>query len=400
MRTLTLTLLAWVALSVQAHAQQPAPYFPDVPRVQLVLSEPGQPVYSRFGHIAIRVIGPGTHDRVFNFGITNFKRKGYLADFLEGRVIFWGKIRPWAKTLRRMKRQDRTVKVYPVHLTTPQVKALIPLLERAMLKEHREYFYDIFRDNCATRIRDLIDQITDGAIKTALGEKDSGLTFRDDVRRGLASLPALLFFTEWMTGPSLDEPRTSWEMGYRPAWLIDSMREVTVQIKGKPTPLVGDPEVIYTREAPSVETGWPQKGQALLAFIGVIWLLIGVLAPRLSRRWRGALMILWLLPAIFFGLFLEVMVVASSAIDLQSNALLAVFLSLDLWLLWPAFRLFRRQPVRAERAIRGYLWLRLGVSVAVLVVGLIWAQAGGPLAPRLMALAGLWMLIRAIGDRR
>ncbi|MFN3199101.1 MAG: DUF4105 domain-containing protein [Bradymonadia bacterium] len=391
MLKISLALLCFLTVAAPAQAQQPTA---GELQVQLVLAEPGDLIYSRYGHVAIRVIGPGM-DTVFNFGVTNFKRKGYVKDFLTGRVIFWGKTRNWERTKAKTLKEDRTLKLFPVNLTQPQARALLARLQKAMQPEHREYYYDTFRKNCSTILRDELDISTKGAVTEQLQAMDSGLSFRDDVRVAFAEMPGLLAGCEIVPGPELDAPRTAWEMTYRPAYLTDALQKVMIERDGKQIPLVGPAKVIYTRQGDDPLPGWPHVGQAWISGIAAFFALLAFLAWRGGWRLKGALLLVWLLPAILLGALLEVVAVGTDWPDMQRNALVAVFVSLDLWLLWPVISLMRRRASPVLRWARGYLKVRLAVTVFIVLVGLFWPALGGPLPIRAFALAGLMLALGA-----
>lgn len=386
-----LALLLICGLSGVSHSQPPS----EPLRAQLVLAEPGDLIYSRFGHVALRILGPGGYDQVFNFGVTNFKRAGYIQDFLEGRVIFWGKARGWKATADRTLREDRTLKVFPLNLTQPQIRALHQRLQRAMTPEHREYYYDTFRKNCSTILRDELDVSTEGAVAAQLKAMDSGLSFRDDVRVAFAELPGLLALCEIVPGPELDAPRSAWEMTYRPAYLTDVLQKVMIERDGAQVPLLGPAETLYTREGDDPLPGWPQIGQAWIFGVAAFFGLLAIIAWRKGPRARGAALLVWLPVATLLGLLLEIVAVGTSWPDMQNNALIAVFVSLDLWLIWPAISLLRGRQRRILRWAWRYSQIRLGLSAAIILIGLFWPALGGPLAARALALAGLTLALGA-----
>ena len=95
-------------------------------------------------------------------------------------------------------------------------------------RERRDYIYDTFRENCATRLRDYLDTYTGGAVYAALAPIVTEHTFRDDVRRAYAGLVPLLLPTEVVPGVELDRPRSLWEQAYLPAALMDGLGMVLV----------------------------------------------------------------------------------------------------------------------------------------------------------------------------
>ncbi len=367
------------------------------PRVELLVMGPGDSFYERYGHAALRVIdGPGDADRVFNFGITNFKRPNYMADFLGGRVRFWGNVKTWDYTLARYKREDRTLRRLPLNLTDEQVARLVQKLDWMVLPENREYVYDTFRDNCATRIRDYLDEVTDGAVRQALFDVPSGRSFHDDVRVGFANLPELLLPLELVPGPEMDAPRTLWEMTYHPETLGAAMQRVPL-----PTgPLVGPEVVEYTRQKPDPLAGWPHWGQALLWGLAAATAGLGWRLRRASARARAAWAFAWFVPTALFGALLVFVHFWSDWPDMRRNWLMAGFFVGDLWLVAPLWRMWRRRAESGGSVVASYLKVRLALMAAITLLGLFVAPLHGNLPPRALALAGLFLGLACLAPAR
>jgi hypothetical protein len=365
------------------------------PRVELLVMGPGDGFYERYGHAALRVIGPGDQDRVFNFGITSFDRPNYMQDFLGGRVKFWGNVKTWDYTINRYRKEDRTLWRLPLALTDAQVDALVAKLEWAVQPENSAYVYDTFRDNCATRIRDYLDLVTNGAVKAAVGAVATGRSFHDDVRVAFANLPHLLLPLELVPGVEMDAPRTLWEMSYHPETLGRAMRQVTVTVDGVARPLAGDPITEYERKAPDPLTWWPHWGEALLLVLAAGVGLAGWRLGRMPSRRRGAYLLVWAVPGALFGTLLVFVHCWSDWPDMRNNWLWAGFFAGDLWLAWPAIRLWRGAEAGGDAAA-SYLKVRLALAAAVTALGPFVPMLHGNLPPRLLALAGVYLCLRCV----
>ena len=88
--------------------------------------------------------------------------------------------------------------------------------------ENKYYVFDYYRDNCATRIRDLIDRATAGALARA-STGGAEMTWRQHTERLSAEdLPVFLGLYVAM-GPVIDRPITEWEEMFLPAKLADGV---------------------------------------------------------------------------------------------------------------------------------------------------------------------------------
>jgi hypothetical protein len=379
---LPLTLLA-ITLAAPPTAEPPA--------FELIVVGEGDGVYARFGHAAFRAVDPKAKlDHVFNFGVTNFKRPNYIRDFLTGQVRFWGNVKPWGRTLERHRRRDRTVWRYPMHLTREERAALHARLRRDVQPEHREYVYDTFRENCATRLRDYLDDVTDGLVHRSLEGAPLGGSYRDDVRRAFAKMPPLLLLTEIIPGVPLDAPRTVWEHMYHPVKLGAALAQVK---RADGRPLLGTPIVEYQRAGAPPLSGWPHRGQLFLVLWAAGVFVIARQLRHVGRRARALLAGGWAVFSGLLGVVLEVVAFGTVWPDMQQNTLVAGFVSLDLLLLAPAARMMLGRLEFAGPWVRRYLDVRLWLLVALIGLGLVYPQTfGGPLPPRLLALAGVFLL--------
>lgn len=390
-----LTALVLVCLGAGvSRAQAPAPR-PDR-QVELLIFGPGDDVFGRYGHAGIRVVGPGTADRVFNFGITDWTKPNYIQDFLTGRVRFWGNAKPWERSRQSYVKWDRTILRYPLALAPPEVDRIVSRMEHDVEPEHREYVYDTFRDNCATRLRDYIDDATGGAVRRSVENEPLGPSYREDVRVAFAAFPSLLILTEIIPGLPLDAPRTTWERMYLPSVLGEAMTRVTLTRDGRTVPLTGQPIVDRVRTGPEPLTGWPDLGQAILCGVALLLAGAGVALRRATPRRRARVALVWWSVAALTTTVLTVVAVGTIWPDMQENWLLLALPPTDLLLAWPLVRVARGRSVPAARLVRGYLLVRVVTTLVLTGLAPAVALFAGPVPPRLAALAGLWLFALAL----
>lgn len=381
-------VLVWLAAGAALAAER---------RVELLVFGPGDDVFGRYGHAALRVVGPGTTDRVFNFGITDWTKPNYIRDFLTGRVRFWGNVKPWERARKSYVKWDRTIVRYPLDLTQDEVDGLVARMEHDVLPEYREYVYDTFRDNCATRLRDYLDTATAGAVRRSLADDPPGPSYREDVRVAFAAYPGLLLLTEIIPGLPLDAPRSTWERMYRPAVLGDAIARVRVTRGGVSRPLTPGPIVDRQRDGPEPLTGWPNLGQVIIGAVAALLLgWVAAVRKRPARARATVAMVLWA-PAVALSLLLTVVAVGTIWPDMQQNWLLLALPPTDLALL-PALRAVRAgRPAQFAGAVRAYLMFRAVSSLALAGLAPVVDLFAGPLPPRLLALAVVAALWSALG---
>ncbi len=364
------------------------------PEVELLTMGAGDDVFASFGHAALRVREAGREGKVYNYGYTRFEDPHLVLDFLRGRASFWVGRQSFRAALDDYRSEDRSVYRQPLALGEAERAELARLLEENLRPEHRHYRYHHFADNCATRLRDLIDRASGGALRRRLVGRPTGTSFRALCREGFANRLGVVLLGELLLGRELDRPIDAWQGSFLPRILAEELRGVT----RAGVPLAGPPEPLYLRRARPPGAGLdPRRGLHLLSAIvaGALVLAAGlVLALRRRRRAAGLL----LLPLALGSGLSACLVYALVALtlghlpELSGNENLLHLWPTDLALVAVALR-FLRGRFFAGRLLRGYALLRTGIAALSLV-----AQAAGllvqPLPPVVWSLGlGLALVV-------
>jgi hypothetical protein len=107
--------------------------------------------------------------------------------------------------------------MYTLDLPPEKRMEVMDFAEENILPENCDYFYHHFKDNCSTRIRDIIDLATDGQFKEQYGEAQGRFTLRQQVRRHTWFSPAADWILNFWMGQDIDLPLTVWEDMFLPA---------------------------------------------------------------------------------------------------------------------------------------------------------------------------------------
>src|SRR4051812_20767419 len=214
-RWLQLALLVGCTLGVagSAHAQAPSPV-PPAPKVSVITFGPGDETFSKFGHDAILLSDPRQppqrRELVFNYGTFRFDSPWLIIDFLKGKLSYWLSASSLQPTLAAYRRANRSVSVQELNLSPEAANALSAFLYENVKPENAYYRYDYYRDNCATRIRDVVDRFL-GHRLAAASHGPAPLTYREHTRRLTVASPYLFFALDLAMGPLIDQPVTEWE---------------------------------------------------------------------------------------------------------------------------------------------------------------------------------------------
>lgn len=249
-------------------------------RVWLITIGPGDAIWERFGHNAIRLLDTSTgYDVSYNWGIFDFQQEDFVPRFLRGEMLYM--MAPFATEpmIEMYRAAGREVIAQELALTPAEKLELRDFAERNALPGNREYFYDYFLDNCSTRVRDLLDQVLGGAIFSRFGTEPTGTSYRDHTRRLTQPDPALYTGMDILLGSPGDQPITVWAEMFLPMTLRDAIRDLRVADgEGGTRPLVISEDLLaearVADEPERAPTWWPWYllvgllGGAAFVFLG------------------------------------------------------------------------------------------------------------------------------------
>ncbi|MBO4586744.1 MAG: DUF4105 domain-containing protein [Bacteroidales bacterium] len=119
---------------------------------------PGDDFYTTFGHSAIRICDTAKGiDLVYNYGTFDFNTPHFYWKFMRGQLDYMLGRSSFEGFMEEYIYYGRAVWEQRLNFTPREVCNLFLLLEQNYLPEYRHYRYDFFRDNCATRVRDMVE---------------------------------------------------------------------------------------------------------------------------------------------------------------------------------------------------------------------------------------------------
>ena len=125
--------------------------------ISLLTFGPGDHPFSKFGHQALLV---EDHERgtrlVYNYGTFSFTSVWLVPKFLLGKYRYWLSVQPLERTIDAYAAENRSMVVQRLRLTAQQKRNVADFLSWNARDENKYYVFDYYRDNCATRLRDLI----------------------------------------------------------------------------------------------------------------------------------------------------------------------------------------------------------------------------------------------------
>lgn len=391
-RALAGAVLAAVSVSARAQSTAMAPLASTSATGRYLVSVltfgPGDAIFERYGHNAIRVRDRVTgSDLAYNWGMFSFDDPGFLRRFLSGETRYWVAAFPSQPLIAAYQERDRATEEQVLALTPTQAEALALAVTRNALPENREYRYDYFRDNCSTRVRDALDVALGGILRPQFTALQTDLTYRSESRRLSAPDPFAQAGIELALGPMADTRMTAWETMFIPMRLRDHLRSVTVATAAGPVPLVAAETVHYVARRP-VERAEP--GGLVLGPLGPVlamWgLLLIPLTPTMRRRSRIPAAILtggWFTLTGLVGVLLLGMWLGSAHVFWYRNLTLLLASPVALIVAIPAAR-----AILAGQAPRWVRTLLLLIAAQSMLALLLWPIVAQRLAGPLLLLLG------------
>ena len=132
-------------------------------------------LYSAFGHSGIRYIDKKNNiDHFYNYGIFDFNQPNFYLNFLNGKLLYMVAKYDYRTAEKNYINEDRYIKEQVLDLNESEKILLYNILEQNIRPENRTYLYNYVYDNCATKIRDVLDNVYGGSLSfTSEPEKKS-----------------------------------------------------------------------------------------------------------------------------------------------------------------------------------------------------------------------------------
>jgi len=179
---------------------------------------PGDELYFWWGHIALIIEDSDTgSSRFYDYGLFSFENENFFYNFAFGRLLYSCEVSPSEWNTARYINTNRDIFIYTLDIPPEKCIEVRNFAETNVLPENRDYYYHHFRDNCSTRIRDIIDLATNGQFKEQYEQERSRFTLREHVRRHTWFSPAADWFLNFLMGQNIDVPITVWDDMFLPA---------------------------------------------------------------------------------------------------------------------------------------------------------------------------------------
>ena len=272
--------------------------------LKIAVMGPGNEFYFWFGHIGLVVEDKASgQSRFFDWGVFSFDNENFFVNFAYGRLLYSCMVSRAEANYKNYVYHNRSITLYTLDLPADKKEEILRFAENNVLPENRDYYYHHFRDNCATKIRDILDMAVDGKFRAEFGEAPGRFTYRQHVRRHTWFSPFMDWICNFWMGQDIDKPIKVWDEMFLPSEIALRMKDFRYTgPDGTERPLVSGVEIINSSSTrPAVldkpRLQWPRELFASLLFSALLVFLY------LLRGKRKAFKVFMGLLQSFFGLF-------------------------------------------------------------------------------------------------
>lgn len=199
--------------------------------VSLITCSPGSEVWANYGHTALRIQdrSSGT-DVTFNYGLFSFDTPHFIWRFCTGQTDYCVGASETKYFLQEYERENRQVTEQVLDLPQQDKLMLWSSLVENCRPENRFYRYNFFYDNCATRVRMMVERSSSSAVRYDFDSPYSNL--RDILNHYTADYAWTGFGISMLLGPEADSPASLRVQMFAPEIMQQAFAGATVD--GRP----------------------------------------------------------------------------------------------------------------------------------------------------------------------
>ena len=263
--------------------------------VSVITCQPGREIYELCGHEAIRVRGIMNGvpmDSVWNYGIFDFAQPNFVYRFVKGETDYRVAGYPFSWFMPEYVEAGRGVTEQDLALSQNEAKKVLSLLRTNALPENRVYRYNYVRNNCATKITDILDSATDRRI--IYPDSINYGTFRKEMRAYHKAYPWYQFGIDLALGVGLDRPIAGREEMFVP---VEMMRKTANAKFDDGCPLVLESRILNEDSGQAVDPPTPWYCTPLA--VSILFLFLSVVTAWVEIRKRSICRIIY---SLWFGI--------------------------------------------------------------------------------------------------
>ena len=260
-------------LSVSVKAQF-AP-LSETAEISILTIGPGAELYDKFGHSAFRIQDSVNGvDVVFNYGKFDFDTPNFYTKFAQGKLLYELGVSYFQPFYESYVAQNRWIKQQVLNLTFEEKQAISEFLWNNAKPENKKYKYDFFYDNCATKIRDVLQVVLGNKLEYRDDHIKEELTFRELIQQNLNANTWGSMGIDIALGAVIDRKAKPIEYQFLPDYVYAGAANAIIHSNGETENLVKETTVLFENTPRLTGNNFFLSPLFILGILGLLIILI------------------------------------------------------------------------------------------------------------------------------
>lgn len=234
---------------------------------------PGNSLNDAFGHSAFRISDRlNGLDIVYGYGEYDFNTPNFYLKFAQGKLNYLISKDDFNKFYRVYAYYNRSIKEQVLNLSQSEKQKLYNFLLNNYKPENRGYLYEFFFDNCATKIKDVVNIALNNSVSFKEPKHFEAETFRTLIHNNLNKNSWGSLGIDVALGSVIDKKATPEEHMFLPENIYKFFENATVNSNN--TPLVKESHVLYAKKVTAKSNSFFTSPLFILGLVGLFIIFI------------------------------------------------------------------------------------------------------------------------------
>ncbi len=239
--------------------------------ISILTIGPGSELYDKFGHSAFRIKDTLSGvDVAFNYGVYDFNTPNFYTKFAQGKLLYELRVSYYQSFFESYVAQNRWVKEQTLNLTKEEKQAVSDFLWHNALPENKKYKYDFFFDNCATKIRDVIQEVLGDKLEFKEDHLKEELTFRQLIQQNLQANSWGSMGIDIALGAVIDRKAKPIEYQFLPEYIFEGAANAFINRNGASESLVKHSTVLFENNPTPAANNFLLSPLFILGLLGLL----------------------------------------------------------------------------------------------------------------------------------
>lgn len=250
--------------------------------VSILTCSPGDEIYELCGHSAVRVRGVADGhpiDSVWNYGVFDFNQPNFVYRFVKGETDYCVAGYPIEWFMPEYVEGRRTVTEQDLNLTDAEKRQMLGILRNAAQPENCVYRYNYVKNNCATKIIDVLDSAAQSRV--IYPDNVEYGTFRNEMRAYHKNYPWYQLGIDLALGSGLDYQLRGREEMFVPAEMMKKLDGAHFE---NDAPVVKEKRVLFQGDDSAVLPPTPWYLTPLAVASALLLIFLGFCAYEVRKK--------------------------------------------------------------------------------------------------------------------